>query len=410
MHKNKENVPKIRFPGFEGPWEQRKLEEIADIISGGTPSTSNAEYWDGDINWYSPAEIGDEIYAYESQRKITSLGLEKSSAKVLPAEKTILFSSRAGIGSMAILKAPAATNQGFQSLVLRNGNDTYFVYSMGALIKQYAEKVASGSTFLEISGKVLGNMNILVPSGNEQKQIGAFFSKIDNLITLHQRKLEHLQDKKKGLLQKMFPKEGEKFPELRFPGFTDPWEQRKLETVATFSKGRGYSKGDLREEGTPIILYGRLYTKYETCISKIDTFVEAKDDSVYSKGGEVIVPASGETAEDIARAASVEKTGVVLGGDLNVLMPNEDINSSFLALSISNGIPQKDLAKRAQGKSVVHVHNEDIKELNIYFPELLEQVKISAYFKQLDNLITLNQRKLEHLQQQKKGLLQQMFV
>ena len=134
-------------------------------------------------------------------------------------------------------------------------------------------------------------------------------------------------------------------PKIRFKGYEDDWEQRKLDNVAEFSKGRGYSKGDLIELGTPIILYGRLYTNYETSISDVDTYVEAKDGSVYSRGGEVIVPASGESAEDIARAATVDKSGILLGGDLNVVMPNEDINSGFLAISISNGNPQRELAK-----------------------------------------------------------------
>ena len=162
--------------------------------------------------------------------------------------------------------------------------------------------------------------------------------------------------------------------------------------VAEFSKGSGYSKGDLVEYGTPIILYGRLYTNYETRISDIDTFVEAKVGSVYSKGGEVIVPASGETAEDIARAATVDKSGILLGGDLNIVMPNKDINSSFLAISISSGNPQRELAKKAQGKSVVHIHNEEIKNLVLPFPIKDEQNKIASYFCQLDNLITLHRR------------------
>ena len=166
-----------------------------------------------------------------------------------------------------------------------------------------------------------------------------------------------------------------------------------MDNVAEFSKGRGYSKGDLIELGTPIILYGRLYTNYETSISDVDTYVEAKDGSVYSRGGEVIVPASGESAEDIARAATVDKSGILLGGDLNVVMPNEDINSGFLAISISNGNPQRELAKRAQGKSVVHIHNEEIRNLRVPFPIKVEQNKIVEYFFNLDHLITLHQRK-----------------
>ena len=177
----------------------------------------------------------------------------------------------------------------------------------------------------------------------------------------------------------------------KFHNYYD-WEQRKLDTIAKFSKGNGYSKGDLIGNGTPIILYGRLYTKYETCISEVDTYVKANEKSVYSKGGEVIIPASGETAEDIAIASTVENSGVLLGGDLNVVTPNENIDSTFLALSISNGEPHKELAKKAQGKSVVHIHNTEIKELNIPFPRKAEQSQISTYFLKIDNLITLHQR------------------
>ena len=198
-------------------------------------------------------------------------------------------------------------------------------------------------------------------------------------------------------------------PKIRFEGYSEDWEQRKLGDIAEFSKGSGYSKGDLIESGTPIILYGRLYTKYETSISEVDTYVEAKDGSVYSKGGEVIVPASGETAEDIARAATVDKSGVILGGDLNVVSPNEDINSAFLAISISHGNSKRELAKKAQGKSVVHIHNEEIKNLVVPFPAKAEQNKIVEYFSNLDDLITLHQRKCDETKTLKKYMLQKMF-
>lgn len=198
-------------------------------------------------------------------------------------------------------------------------------------------------------------------------------------------------------------------PNVRFKGFTDDWERRKLSDIAEFSKGQGYSKGDLKEYGTPIILYGRLYTKYETRITDVDTFVDAKPNSVYSKGGEVIIPASGETAEDIARAATVEKSGVLLGGDLNVVTPDNEIDSAFLALSISNGNAQKELAKKAQGKSVVHVHNEEIKDLVISLPKHAEQREIASYFDFIDYLLTLHQRKCNETKELKKYMLQKMF-
>ena len=156
-------------------------------------------------------------------------------------------------------------------------------------------------------------------------------------------------------------------------------------------------------------MYGRLYTKYENLISDVDTFVNTKDGSVYSEGGEVIVPASGETAIDIARAATVEKAGILLGGDLNIIKPNNNIDSKFLSLSISNGNSQRELAKKAQGKSVVHIHNKEIQDLIIPFPCIEEQKNISKYFFKLDRLITLHQRKCEETKKLKKYMLQKMF-
>ena len=204
-------------------------------------------------------------------------------------------------------------------------------------------------------------------------------------------------------------KEKRRVPKLRFPGFTEDWEQRKLGDIATFSKGNGYSKSDLASFGDPIILYGRLYTNYETTISNIDTFVELKDKSVISQGGEVIVPASGETAEDISRASVVKKQGIIIGGDLNVIKANHLLDPTFLALTISNGEQQKELSKRAQGKSVVHLHNSDLQEVNLTFPVLNEQKKISTLFEKMDNIITLHQRKLDNLKLKKKALLQKLF-
>ena len=198
-------------------------------------------------------------------------------------------------------------------------------------------------------------------------------------------------------------------PRIRFKGFTEDWEQRKLGDIATFSKGNGYSKSDLGSSGDPIILYGRLYTNYETTISNVDTFVELKDKSVISQGGEVIVPASGETAEDISRASVVKNQGIIIGGDLNVIKANYLLDPTFLALTISNGEQQKELSKRAQGKSVVHLHNSDLQEVNLTFPLLNEQKEISTLFEKMDNIITLHQRKLEKLKLAKKALLQKLF-
>ena len=198
-------------------------------------------------------------------------------------------------------------------------------------------------------------------------------------------------------------------PAIRIRGFTDEWEQRKLGNIVSFSKGTGYSKADLQDSGTPIILYGRLYTKYETVIGEVDTFADEKPNSVFSKGGEVIVPASGETAEDISVASVVEQPGVMLGGDLNIITPPQKLDSAFLAISISNGKPHSDMAKMAQGKSVVHLHNSDLAKINLSYPSYEEQRQISHHFKNLDHLIILYQRKCDNLKQVKKYMLQKMF-
>ena len=202
--KDGESVPEIRFAGFTDPWEQRKLGDVATIVGGGTPSTNNDAYWDGDIDWYSPAELGEQVYAERSARRITQAGYDSCSATLLPAGKTILFTSRAGIGNTAILRRSACTNQGFQSLVVNDDTDVYFVYSMTDRIKKFAERKASGSTFLEISGKGLAAGEFAFPSKEEQTAIGSMFKQLDSLITLHQRKLELLQNIKKSLLDKMF--------------------------------------------------------------------------------------------------------------------------------------------------------------------------------------------------------------
>ena len=176
-------------PFYTSSWEQRKLGDIADIVGGGTPSTGNQSYWDGDIDWYAPAEIADQIYANSSQKKITGLGYENSSAKMLPPG-TVLFTSRAGIGKTAILTRKGCTNQGFQSIVPHRGElDSYFIFSRTEELKRYGELVGAGSTFVEVSGKQMAVMELMMPpTMREQQTIGGFFQQLDRLITLHQRK------------------------------------------------------------------------------------------------------------------------------------------------------------------------------------------------------------------------------
>ena len=396
--------PKIRFKGFVQDWEQRKLGEISEF---------NPKAVLPDVFEYVDLEsvVGTEMIAHKTTEKANA----PSRAQRLAQTGDLFFQTVRPYQKNNYLFEKPDTDYVFSTgyAQMRPKIDGYFLLS-SVQTEQFVKTVldrCTGTSYPAINSNDLAEMTVNIPVKQEEaKEIGDYFRNLDNLITLHQNKCEQMKTLKKFMLQKMFPKNGNNIPEIRFEGYTIPWEQRKLDDIAKFSKGNGYSKGDLTESGTPIILYGRLYTKYETVISQVDTFVTPNEGSVYSKGGEIIVPASGESAEDIARASTVEKSGVLLGGDLNVMTPVEDVNSAFVALSISNGDSQRELAKKAQGKSVVHIHNEEIRNLVIPFPIRAEQDKIVGLIKSVENLITLHQKKCEQLKNIKKYMLQNMFV
>ena len=201
----------------------------------------------------------------------------------------------------------------------------------------------------------------------------------------------------------------EKIPTVRFRAFSEPWFQNQLSEVAEFSKGRGYSKKDIQPQGTPIILYGRLYTKYESVISNIDTYANMEKNSVISEGGEVIIPASGESAAEISRASCVTDGGVILGGDINIVKPHESLDSSFIAITLSNGSQQRELSKRAQGKSVVHLHNSDLKAVKLFYPSYEEQFAIGSLFRNIDDLLASYKDNLANYRSLKTTMLSKMF-
>lgn len=407
--------PKIRFKGYEEDWEQRKFGNVTELKSA---SRVHKEEWTtSGVPFYRSSDVMAAINGTENEKVYISEALYEKLSSISGKLEAgdVLVTGGGSVGKPYIVpnNEPLYTKDADLLWIKNQGKfHPYFLYEFffTPTFRSYLSSISHVGTIAHYTITQLSETPICLPSVGEQQKIGDYFYNIDHLITLHQRKCEETKKLKKYMLQKMFPQNGKRVPEIRFVGFTEDWEQRKLGDIAEFSKGSGYSKGDLIESGTPIILYGRLYTKYETSISEVDTYVEAKDGSVYSKGGEVIVPASGETAEDIARATTVDKSGVILGGDLNVVSPNEDINSAFLAISISHGNSQRELAKKAQGKSIVHIHNEEIKNLVVPFPTKAEQNKIVEYFSSLDNLITLHQRKYEELQKIKKFMLQNMFI
>ena len=387
MSKNNQ-IPKRRFREFrDAPaWEQRKLGELAEIVGGGTPSTSVESYWDGDIDWYAPAEIGEQIYLKSSQRKITEEGLNKSSAKVLPVG-TVLFTSRAGIGKTAILLKEGCTNQGFQSIVPnKNKLDSYFIFTRSEELKRYGETVGAGSTFVEVSGKQMANMELMMPTTmDEQQKIGEYFSNLDNLITLHQRKLEKLRNLKRAYLSEMFPAEGERKPKRRFPGFTDAWEQRKLGDIVDVCTGRDYkhlSEGDIPVYGT-----GGYMLSVSEALS-------------YDKD-----------AIGIGRKGTIDKPYILNApfwtvDTLFYAIPREKIDLNF-AFDIFQNIDWK---KKDESTGVPSLSKTAINEINVLVPQYDEQQALGEFFNGIDHLITLHQRKLDKLKNLKKSYLNDMFV
>ena len=400
----KSMVPKLRFPEFTATWEQRELKDVAEIVGGGTPSTSVPAYWNGSIDWYSPTEIGQENFAKGSKRKISNEGLNNSSAKLLPAHKTILFTSRATTGEAAILEREGATNQGFQSIVTKEGVDVYFLYSYKHHLKKQALIKASGSTFLEISKNEVEGLHVPVPSGEEQAKIGSFFKLVDKAITLHQRKLEGLSKLKKSLLQKMFPKNGSLGPELRFPGFTGDWEQRKLNEIASIYDGT-HQTPRYTSNGIPFLSVENITTLQSSKFISEKDFL--RDFPVYPKKGDVLLTRIG----DVGTANVYERNQKVAFYVSLALLKLRETDPYFVNASFRSNSTRKEVWKRTLHIAFPKkINKNEIGKVNIQIPSLAEQRKIGIFFYSLDRLITLHQRKLESLKKLKKSLLQQMFV
>ena len=362
------------------------MGDLANIVGGGTPSTNMDKYWDGNINWFSPIEVGNQIYKISSQRKITEEGYNHSSAKMLPIG-TILFTSRAGIGKTAILEEEGCTNQGFQSIVPNKDKlDSYFIFSRTNELKEYGEKVGAGSTFVEVSGKQMADMNLMIPNRiEEQIIIGKYFSNIDNLISLHQRKLEKLGNIKKSMLEKMFPKDENKVPEIRFKGFNDDWEQHKV-SKEVYSVDTGKSKYNILEIG-----------KYEILGS---TGIIGYDDSYDYEGDFLLTARVGANAGTLYR-----HSGKVKITDNTVFLQGNHIDFVFYLLD------KFDLKKLSFGSGQPLIKASELKAIELYIPKNSEEKnKITKYFISIDKLISLHQRKLEKLKNIKKAFLETMFV
>ena len=358
------------------------MGDIADIVGGGTPSTGNQSYWDGDIDWYAPAEIADQIYANSSQKKITGLGYENSSAKMLPPG-TVLFTSRAGIGKTAILTRKGCTNQGFQSIVPHRGElDSYFIFSRTEELKRYGELVGAGSTFVEVSGKQMAVMELMMPpTMREQQTIGGFFQQLDHLITLHQRQpFLHSTPEISLTVQ------------LIHPFYTSSWEQRKLGDVV-----KEIIRNDPESEA-PIMM-----------ITANNGFIEQSERYAFNNAGEslkkYILLKKGELAYNHG-ASKLRPYGscFALTTAENARIPfvyhcfsAENQNAEFMSIELNGAEIENQLRKivssGARMDGLLNISFDEYTSVSVLLPGTEEQDRIADFFRHLDNLITLHQRK-----------------
>ena len=399
-----ENKPEMRFSVFNEDWKLCKLGDITSSYSGGTPQVGRSEYYNGEIPFIRSGEINSE----ETELSITRIGLDNSSSKLVRKGDILYALYGATSGEVSRSKIEGAINQAVLAILPHENYDANFIVQW--LITNKNKII---STYLQggqgnLSGEVVKSLILYTPSYQEQVKIGQYFEFLDNTITLQQRKLEILKNQKKAFLEKMFPKEGENVPEIRFSGFSDAWKQRELKEVVNFSRGQGLPWADVDDLNGQFecILYGNLYTDYGTIIQNIKHKTNT-DLKVKSKGNEVLIPGSDTTPTGLARALFLEKENVILGGDINILSVKHD-DGPFLAYELNK--LKKELIIRIKGTTVKHLQNNDLKDIVVSLPSLEEQRKISSLFSRLDNTITLQQRKLEILKNIKKSFLQKMFV
>lgn len=405
-----EKKPALRFKGFTDPWEQRKISELAEkTYGGGTPTTSNEAFWNGNIPWIQSSDIVDgKLMGVEPRKYITQTGLNSSATQLIPKD-SIAIITRVGVGKLAYMPFSYSTSQDFLSLSKLNTEPFFTVYSCYKKLQSELNTV-QGTSIKGITKNELLAKTISVPVYSEQKQIGSFFTQLDTLITLHQRKYEKLVNIKKSMLDKMFPKNGASVPEIRFKGFTDPWEQRKLsdivEKVTEKNAGLQYIETFTNSAEFGIISQRDFFDHDISKIGSLDGYyVVHNEDFVYNPRISVTAPVGPINRNKLGR------TGVM--SPLYTVFRPHDIDTTYLEHFFKSGYWHSFM--NFNGDSGARSDRFSIKdsvffEMPIPTPDIEEQKKIGEFLTQLDTLITLHQRKLEKLQNIKKSCLEKMFV
>ena len=403
-----EKKPALRFKGFTDPWEQRKLDELGTIVTGSTPSTTNDAYYaDDGLLWVTPTDITKNITC-ESARKLSASG--QKVARVVP-RNTILVTCIASIGKNTMLANAGSFNQQINGLTPdENKYVPYFLLTESVLWSAKMKVLAATGTLQIINRTEFSEIKTFLPSFDEQKRISQYFEKLDTLITLHQRKYEKLVNIKKSMLDKMFPKNGASVPEIRFKGFTDPWEQRKLsdivEKVTEKNAGLQYIETFTNSAEFGIISQRDFFDHDISKIGSLDGYyVVHNEDFVYNPRISVTAPVGPINRNKLGR------TGVM--SPLYTVFRPHDIDTTYLEHFFKSGYWHSFM--NFNGDSGARSDRFSIKdsvffEMPIPTPDIEEQKKIGEFLTQLDTLITLHQRKLEKLQNIKKSCLEKMFV
>lgn len=397
-------VPALRFPEFIGMngWEEKKLEEIGNFIGGGTPNTAIKEYWDGGIPWYTPTEIKNG-YLKSSNRTITEKGLKNSSAKLLP-QGAILITTRATIGDVAISKEECTTNQGFQSLVVNNSESNLFWFYWIIGHKEDLIKRASGSTFKEISKNEIKNITSYSPKKQEQQKIADCLFSLDELIEATTQKVETLKKHKKGLMQQLFPVEGNNVPDLRFPEFQvmEGWEKTYIyeECPNPYSGGTPKTSKKKYYGGNIPFIRSAEIGKDKTELSITQEGLNNSSAKMIQKG-DLLIALYGANSGDIA----ISK----IDGAINqaILCLKAKSNNLFIYYTLLK--KQKYIVSKYLQGGQGNLSGEIIKSIDFYIPQKIEQQKIANCLSSLDELIEATSRKVEILKEHKKGLMQQLF-
>ena len=414
MKDNQAKYPQLRFKGLTDPWEERKLSDLfIKGGSGGTPKSTNKAFYDGDIPFLGISDITKSNgFINNTEKHISSDGLNSSAAWIV-SKGAISLAMYASVGKLAILNVDAATSQAFYNMIFDDYDLRDLVYQRLNKANELSEwnKLISTGTQSNLNADKVKNFQMYLPKNHDEiKLISTFFKQIDNTIALHQRKLDLLKEQKKGYLQKMFPKNGEKVPELRFAGFADDWEERKLGEVATLSSSKRIHLSDYVTEGIPFyrgseISTGGITGNQELFISQ-EKFDEIKEKYGVPSEGDILVTAVG-TLGNLWKVDS--RRFYYKDGNL-IQISKMQVNSDYLLTYFTGGIGKKRLLDSAAGSNQKALTMVKMREITVDFPSEDEQKKIGAFFKQLDDTITLHQRKLDLLKEQKKGFLQKMFV